>query len=181
MKPLKYYVAISVDGFIAAPDGSIAPFMNQHGGKLAEGEHVDDFLASYAWFDTVLMGRKTYELGLSMDVTNPYPTMRQFVFSRTMEASPDENVRLVSDHAVETVRDLKEKSSSAVWLCGGAVLASHLWQSQLIDELIVKVNPFVMGDGIPLFSGSMDPADLQLTQHNIYDNGVAVLHYNVSR
>ena len=73
MKPLKYYVAISVDGFIAAPEGSISPFMNQHDGKLAKGEHVDDFLASYAWFDTVLMGRKTYELGLSMGVTKPLP------------------------------------------------------------------------------------------------------------
>ena len=141
MKPLKYYVAISVDGFIAAPDGLITPFMTQHDGKLAEGEHVDDFLASYAWFDTVLMGRKTYELGLSMGVTSPYPAMRQFVFSRTMETSPDENVQLVSNNAVETVRALKEESSSAVWLCGGAALASHLWQAQLIDELIVKVNP----------------------------------------
>ena len=67
-----------------------------------------------------------------------------------------------------------------MWLCGGAALASHLWQAGLIDELIVKVNPFVLGAGIPLFSESINPADLRLTQHNIYDNGVAVLHYKVS-
>ncbi len=49
---------------------------------LARGEHVDDFLESYNWFDVVLMGRKTYEVGLKFDVTNPYPAMKQYVFSR---------------------------------------------------------------------------------------------------
>jgi dihydrofolate reductase len=66
MRALRYYLACTADGFIAHADGSFDGF-------LLEGEHVADFLESYKWFDTVLMGRKTYEVGLREGKTNPYP------------------------------------------------------------------------------------------------------------
>lgn len=176
MRKLKYYVASTVDGFIAHEDGSI-------GGFPAEGEHLADYLESLkTWFDVVLMGRKTYEFGFQFGVTNPYPRMKQYVFSRTMKESPDENVELVSENIVELVRELKSEAGKDIYLCGGADLATTLFAEKLIDEVILKLNPVLFGSGISLLSGSgmpMGPIDLELTGSKVYGNGVLLLHYRV--
>lgn len=172
MRSLKYYVATSVDGFIAHKDGTFDGF-------VPEGEHVQDFLASYEWFDVVLMGRKTYDVGLQHGVTNPYPTLESYVFSKSLKESPDPAVKLVSDNLVEVVRDLREKDGKPIWLCGGAELASQLFEAGLVDELILKLNPFLMGEGIPLFAGVIRQTQLDLYEKKIYDNGVLLLKYRV--
>ena len=174
MRRLKYFVACSVDGFIAHADGSF-------GGFLPEGEHVTDYLDSLKSFDVVLMGRKTYEVGLKEGVTNPYPTMRQYVFSRTMKESPDKNVEIVSGNVVELVRNLKNEMGKDIYLCGGADLATTLFIENLIDEIILKVNPFLMGSGIPLFSRVIEQTDLELIDSKIYGSGVVWLRYRVKR
>lgn len=74
MRKLKYYVACTVDQFIA------------HLGITAENQ----------CFDAVLMGRRTYEVGVKEGITNPYPQMKQYVFSQTFKESPDQAIELVS-------------------------------------------------------------------------------------
>jgi dihydrofolate reductase len=192
VRKLIYYVASTLDGFIAREDGSFDCFP-------AEGDHLADYIESFPetipghlrealgvrggnrWFDVVLMGRKTYEVGSRVGVTNPYPTLKQYVFSRTMKESPDENVRLVSEDAVEVVRGLKEEAGKDIWLCGGADLAATLHAARLIDEVIVKLNPVLLGSGIPLFSGAVATTALELTSSKIYKSGVVRLHYRVKR
>lgn len=190
MRELTYYVACSVDAYIAHNDGS-------HHGFAQDGEYFADLFASFPetvpshlrdamgihsenkWFDTVLMGRKTYEVGLKDGVTNPYSHMKQYLFSRSMKNSPDENVKLVSENAVELVTSLKREAGKGIWLCGGANLATTLFANNLIDQLILKLNPFLMGSGIPLFSGEIQQTALKLIDKKIYSNGVLVLHYQV--
>ena len=173
MRKLKYYVACSVDGFIAHKDDTWDGF-------LPEGEQVTDYLESLKnWFDVVLMGRKTYEVGLKLGVTNPYPYLKQYVFSRTMKESPDKNVELVSDNIIELVKQLKNETGKDVYLCGGADLATTLLGENLIDEIIMKVNPFLMGSGIPLFARVIKQTALELTDSKIYENGVVLLYYHV--
>lgn len=174
MRELKYYVACSVDGFIAHKDGS-------WGGLLSEGEHVADFLESFKWFDVVLMGRKTYEVGLKAGVTNPYPTMKSYVFSRTIKESPDNQVEIVSENAGAVVRELKNEPGKDIWLCGGASLATALCAENLIDEIILKLNPVLLGAGIPLFSSVVKQTDLELSGSKVYRNGVVLLRYRVKR
>jgi dihydrofolate reductase len=173
MRSLKYYVACTADGFIAHEDGSLDGF-------LTEGEAVSDYLESLTQFDVVLMGRKTYEFGLKLGVTNPYPHLRQYLFSRTMTHSPDDNVTLVSDNVIELVRALKQEAGRPIYLCGGADLATTLLSAGLIDELILKVNPVLFGAGIPLFTAPTPPVELALTGHKVYDNGVVWLFYRVN-
>lgn len=190
MRELTYYVACSVDGFIAHNDGS-------HDGFSLDSEYLADLFTTFPetcpshlrdiisinaenqWFDVVLMGRKTYEVGLKNGITNPYSHMKQYLFSRTMQKSPDENVELVSENAVELVTELKRAAGKGIWLCGGGNLATTLFAHNLVDHLILKINPFLMGSGIPLFSGVIQQTALELTNKKIYENGVLVLHYRV--
>jgi dihydrofolate reductase len=173
MRKLKYYAASTVDGFIGHEDGSVNGFLEQ-------GEHVTDYLESLkTQFDVVLMGRKTYEFGFQFGVTNPYPWMSQYVFSRTMTESPDANVTLVSENIVEFVRELKNQSGKDIYLCGGAELATMLFEENLIDEVVLKLNPVLFGSGISILSKSARPIDLELTGNKVYENGVLLLHYRV--
>lgn len=192
MRNLVYYVACSVDGFIAHADGS-------HDGFSYDQDYFADLFATFPetvpthlrevmgvsadnqWFDTVLMGRKTYEVGLKDGVTSPYSHLRQYLFSRSLPESPDANVELVSEQVVEVVQQLKAEDGKDIWLCGGANLASTLFANQLIDQLILKLNPFLMGAGIPLFADVIPQTALDLTNSKTYPNGVLLLYYNVKR
>src|SRR5262245_56451956 len=101
MRKLKYHVATTLDGFIAHQDHTV-------GGFVEEGEHVTDYFNSLKTdYDIVLMGRRTYEFGFQFGVTNPYPWMKQYVISQTMEKSPDPNVELVSENIMDLVRELR--------------------------------------------------------------------------
>lgn len=173
MRKLKYYVACSVDGFIAHEDDS-------WGGFLFEGEPVQDYLKSLNHFDIVFMGRRTYEMGLKEGKTNPYPTMKSYVFSRTMEKSPDPKVEIVRDNINELVKTLQQEDGQDIYLCGGAKLATSLFAEKLIDELVLKINPFIMGAGIPLFSDVVKQTPLKLIKSMTYDNGFVLLHYQIN-
>jgi dihydrofolate reductase len=186
MRELTYYVACSIDGFIARANGSFDYF-------LTEGDHLQDIVQSFPetlsthWramlavdtenrvFDTVLMGRATYEVGVREGMTSPYKHLRQYLFSRTMKASPDPEVELVRDQPLAAVRRLKQDTGKAIWLCGGAKLATELFPE--IDELILKVNPVVIGSGIPLFSNEVPATRFDLASVKTYASGVVILRY----
>lgn len=188
MRKLVYYVACTADGFIAREDGSFDCFP-------MEGEHYADLFSSFPetvpahlrerlgvsapnqHFDAVLMGRATYEVGIPLGVTNPYPHLKQYLFSRSLESSPDPGVELVSTDALLKVRALKRESGKDIWLCGGSKLAAALFSE--IDELILKVNPVVIGKGIPLFSHGIKPTMLELVESKRYSNGFMMNTYNV--
>lgn len=192
MRDLIYFVAVTLDGFIAHPDGSFNgfPWDPAYGADVSDmfPETVPAHLrpADYVhpgnkWFDVVLMGRNTYEVGVNEGITNPYPTMQQYVFSQTMQRSPDAQVTLVNDHAVEVVRELKQGAGKGIWLCGGSQLATTLLAADLIDQIIVKLNPVVFGSGIALFAPEAKLAQLELTQHKSYDSGHMLLFYRIKR
>ncbi len=127
------------------------------------------------------MGRKTYEVGLRAGVTDPYPHLKSYVFSRTMEKSPHERVELVSEDPAGFVARLKRQPGMDIYLCGGAELAAVLLEAHLIDEIVVKLNPLLIGSGIPLFSRIPKPIDLELIGSKIYGNGVLLLTYRPKR
>jgi dihydrofolate reductase len=186
---LIYYVACTVDGFIARTDGSFDCF-------LFQGEHFADLFAGFPEtfpahlrpalgvpemrrrFDTVLMGRRTYEVGLREGITNPYAPLRQYVVSRTMRESPDHAVELFGGNPLDLVRRLKMENGMDVWLCGGARLAAAV--SSEIDELILKINPVVIGAGIPLFDGFEGALPAALSAHKTYPNGFVLARYQIA-
>lgn len=169
---LVYYVASTIDGFIAHEDGSFDGFE-------WDDEVVSDFFADLKKFGTVLMGRKTYDVGLREGKTSPYPSMRQVVFSRTMEKSPHADVELVRSDVVEFARACKSQATAPIWLCGGSEVASLLGASGLIDRVTVKLNPVLFGAGIPLFHEHIDQMKLDLQSTKSYDCGIVLLDYQV--
>ena len=191
MRDLIFYIASTLDGFIAHEDGSFDgfPWDEDFGADLFAifpetfPAHLrnDNGKQPNKWFDVVLMGRKTYEVGLQEGITNPYPTLDQYVFSRTLRESPDKQVKLITENAVQTVKSLKQKSGKGIWLCGGSDFASMLMEANLIDKLIVKLNPVVFGSGIPLFSEDIKQTALKLTDSKVYKSGHILLYYQIER
>jgi dihydrofolate reductase len=190
VRELTYMVATTLDGFIAAPEGG------DPSGTIfeIEGDHMAYGIAEYPemiptparnmlgiddapnkHFDTVLYGRGTWEVGADQGLTSPYAHLRQVLFSRTISASPDPAVELFSGDAVDRVRQLKEEDGQGIWLCGGAALASAL-QSE-IDVLLLKMQPVVIGAGIPLFLAGVDLMRFDLADCRPFDSGVAFMTY----
>jgi dihydrofolate reductase len=166
MRKPEYFAACTVDGFIAAQDGSLEAFFNDRAyfADLFESfpetcpDHLREVLGvrgENRHFDTVLMGRNTYALGLKIGLSSPYPTLKQYAFSTTMGESTDEDVTLVPENAAGLVGELKSEPGKDIWLASGASLAGNLFSEGFLDELLLKLNPVVLGSGIPLFPGGM--------------------------
>lgn len=177
MRKLKYHVATSVDGFIAHDDDTYGAFMQDR--LVKDSEHVTDYVASLATYATALMGRRTYEVGVKAGVTDPYSNMDTYVFSRTMKASPNPRVKLVSEDAVGEVRRLKAQAGGDIYLSGGGAFAGLLLAEGLVDEVLLKMNPLILGSGIPLVSSLRQVVNLELKSTKVYGNGVVLLRYAV--
>ncbi|NUS73750.1 MAG: dihydrofolate reductase [Corynebacteriales bacterium] len=175
MRKLCYFVAISIDGYIAAPDGTYEDFnpgpeyialLKEHFPETLPKPALDAFgidsTVENVRFDTVVSGRNTYEVGAKVGLTDQYPRLRQYVVSSSMSGQPDPAVKLISGNPVAAIRELKKEDGKDIYLCGGATLAQALMSE--IDELIVKVNPVVLGSGIPLFSGGYEPRRFEFVE-----------------
>ncbi|MEN8650992.1 dihydrofolate reductase family protein [Streptomyces sp. 21So2-11] len=191
MRKLTYYVGMSIDGFIAAPDGAydFYPLGESFVRDFLIGEYpeclptharrqlgCDD--AENRHFDTLIQGRVTYDAGLELGITSPFKHLRQYVVSRSIDKSPDPDVELVSGDVVAKVRELKQEDGLGIYLVGGANLAGHLLAE--IDALVLKVYPIVIGSGIPVFSAGFEVHDFTLESTRTFDNGTLVLSYNRS-
>lgn len=170
-RPVIYHIATSADGFIARHDGSFDFF-------LMDGDHVADYVETLRSYGAVVMGRATYELGLKAGVADPYPFLDTYVITKTLQESPHPHVT-ISAHAAETVRALKRREGAPVYLCGGAALARELFAHGLIDQLVLKQNPVLLGGGMPLTSALAAHIPLTLLDVKRYQSGVVLLTYDV--
>ena len=185
MRQLVYYVAVSLDGFIADPAGGFDAF-------LVEGDHAAvipdeyaDALPGHALtalgltppgtrFDTVIMGWNTLLPALGAGIASPYPHLRQWVASRRPRLV-DPAISLTDD-ALATVRNLKRESGLDIWLCGGGQVAGALLPE--IDRLVLKRNPVAFGSGVPLFGNApYEARRFALTRARPFRSGVVVEEY----
>ncbi len=186
MRSLTYYIAASADGYIAGPDGQFDFFAFE--GDLAAWiiEEYPETLPIHArealgisdrpnrHFDTVVMGRHTYQPALDAGIESPYPHLRQIVFSTSLQ-SQAAGVEVVDASAAELVRKLKAQDGGGIWLAGGGHLAAELRTE--IDELVIKRNPIVLGAGIPLIDGAFEPQPFERISPQSFDTGVVVEVY----
>ncbi|WP_425391794.1 dihydrofolate reductase family protein [Ekhidna sp.] len=158
MRRIVYYVASSLDGFICGKDGDISKFP-------MDGDMVDQYAYDLEAFDTVIMGRNTYEFGYQFGL-NPgdpaYAHMDHFIFSNSLElVNSNEKVNVVP-RELERVRELKSEIGSDIYLCGGGLFAGWLLEHSLIDVLKLKVNPIILGEGVRLFGNYTGPTNMNV-------------------
>jgi dihydrofolate reductase len=190
MRALTYFVAVSVDGFIAGPDRA-----DPTGYWPVSEDYAEHVVAKYpetltgaaraalgvtaagTHFDTVISGRRTYEIGLAAGVTNAYPHLRHVVFSRTLGLIPDPAVELIDSDPVEAVRAFKVESGKDIWLVGGGDLAGALYAE--IDRIVLKLSPLTLGSGVGLFgsSGPFNVRGWRLVDHVVLASGAGFLTY----
>ncbi len=168
-KRLRYQVAVSLDGFIARPDGSYDWLVS---------DPSIDFGALYKEFDAAVMGRKTYEVGLAAGVDGSIPGMDVMVFSRTLPASTSRGVRVVNDDPRKVVAELKKKSGRDIWLFGGGELFRYLLDGGLVDTVELAVMPVLLGSGIPVLPPGASTS-LVLSDTHRLPTGIMVLAYSV--
>ncbi len=190
MRKLIYFIACTADGFIARENGSF-DFFPMTGGHMqylrdeypeTMPTHLHAMLGITAeprHFDTVLMGRHTYEIGLNEGVTSPYAHLRQYVIASSLQTIASPDVTLVSHDPIGLVRSLKQENGRDIWLCGGGSLASSLMSE--IDQLVLKINPVMLGQGIKLFGGLPHAVPLELLEHQSFDGGVALHRYALAK
>jgi dihydrofolate reductase len=188
VRELVYYVAVTIDGFIAAPDGGFEAF-------LGDGDHTSVVFGEYAdalpgharaalgidppltRFDTVIMGWNTLLPALEVGIGSPYPHLRQVVASR--HARDVDPALVLTEDPLATVRDLKTENGLDIWLCGGGELAGALLPE--IDRLVLKRHPLVFGSGIPLFGNApYETLRLTPTRSRAFESGVSIEEYTSS-
>jgi dihydrofolate reductase len=180
MRKLVYHVATTLDNYIAHEDGSIGGFSS-----FAEGDHVSDYLESLKGYDTVVMGKATYEFGYQFGLLlgqPAYPHMQHYVFSKTLKFDnpPDPKVKIVNKDELEVINRLKAESGTDIYLCGGGTFAVFLADHDLIDELRIKLYPLVFGKGIRLFGNSIRAMNLSLIRSKVYQTGAMLITYGVN-
>jgi len=190
MRKLVYFVAVSVDGCIAGPRGEydFYPMEGDHIAAQVEElpetipRHMREALglpARQVRFDTVVMGRGTYEPGLAVGSTDPYHPLETVVLSRRLPPKQEGSLRITPEDPIAVVRALKARAGRDIWLCGGGALAGYL--AGEIDEWVVKVNPVLAGDGIRLLAGGFHPRKLKLRDRRSFTSGVTWLTYDAIR
>ncbi|MFJ5996298.1 dihydrofolate reductase family protein [Streptomyces sp. NPDC092370] len=194
MRKLTYVIACSIDGFIGDPSGdgtSMIRFVDEEFLAFLKAEHpetlpthprralgIDDLPNKR--FDTLIQGRRSYDLALREGITSPYAHLREYVVSSTLAKSPDPNVEIIADDLVGKVRELKaEENEFGIYLCGGSKVAGELLDE--IDEIIVKTYPMVYGSGMPMFGSGVMISDFTLESVRAFGNGVLVRTYSRKR
>lgn len=167
---LRYQVAVSLDGFIAGPNGEY---------DWIVADPAVDFAALYKEFDTAVMGRKTYEVVTAQGGEGAMPGLDVVVFSRSLPAADYSGVRIVNEDPRDVVAALKAKPGRDIWLFGGGALFRSLLDAGLVDTVEVAVMPVLLGAGIPLLPPGA-AAKLQLADQKILPaSGIVVLAYSV--
>ncbi len=174
-RTLILYIAASLDGYIAKPDGDI-------GWLSAVEAPPEDY--GYAEFvktvDTIIMGRKTYDKVLSFGIPWPHEGRKCYVLSGT-RSGRDENVEFFNGDVSDLITRIRQTPGQNIYCDGGAEVVHELMQRDLIDRYVISIIPVLLGDGITLFKPGRPQHNLNLLHSTAYPSGLVQVHYERKR
>ena len=164
MRQLKLYIATSLGGYIAGPNGELDWLPT-------EGDLDYGYSQFYASVDTTLMGNSTYPLTLTVPEF-PYPDKTNYVFTRGTPLPDTSYVQFISGDIAGFVRSLKKESGKDIWLVGGGQVNTAMLNEDLIDSMILTMFPIALGEGIPLFAPGARRSSFKTVGCETYETGV---------
>jgi dihydrofolate reductase len=168
---LRYQVASSLDGFIAGPKGEFDWILM---------DPEIDFGALLARFDTLLMGRRTWETAAAMHGGGKPFGMETYVVSTTLDPAAQRAVHVIREDIAARVRELKEREGKEIWLYGGGALCASLLDAGLVDAIELAVIPVVLGAGVPVVAPTRSRHSLKLVSQRVFSKtGTLLLTYEV--
>lgn len=170
MRRVRYQVACSLDGFIAGPNDEL---------DWIPPEPAFDFEALHAQFDTLLMGRRTYEIVRAMGES--FRGKRVVIASRSLRPEDFPNVEVIGEGLESRIREIRAESGSDIWLYGGGQLFSQVLAWDLVDSVEPAIMPVLLGGGVPFLPQPAVRRHLTLTAHHAYPGGMVLLEYAVQR
>jgi dihydrofolate reductase len=170
MRKIIYYATSSLDGYIARPDGAIDWLIDG-------GEEDYGYAEFFESVGTVVQGRKTYEQVLTFG-DYPYSAKENFVFSRTLKQA--DHAEVVTMSPADFAAQQKAKPGGSIWLVGGGELVAGFFAAGVVDEMILFVQPILLGEGLSLTSQIGRDIRLTLKATQAYENGFVRLDYATS-
>lgn len=171
MRRIRYSVAMSLDGYIAGPNGEY---------DWIPMDPDIDFAAMFSAFDTALMGRKSFEVTQQAAGGVGMPGIRSIVVSRTLAQTDHPEVSILNEVSKTTFDALRRQPGRDIWLFGGGSLFQSLLGIGGVDTVEVAIVPILLGGGIPLLPASTGQHSLELTKTRVYEKtGIVALDYRV--
>ncbi|HXB20263.1 MAG TPA: dihydrofolate reductase family protein [Candidatus Solibacter sp.] len=162
-------LGISLDGYIARPDGAVDFLFMPKDYSMA---------SFFAGIDTAIMGRKTYDVAKSMGGGSfGGSEMVSYVLSRTLPPGERDGLIFTRQSPAALISQLRKRPGKHIWLMGGGELARDFLKADLVDELYLGVVPVLLGQGIPLFPSSFPQRDFSLVENKTYSKGLISLKY----
>ncbi|MCW3110983.1 MAG: dihydrofolate reductase [Segetibacter sp.] len=187
MRKLVLFMHVSVDGFVAGPNGEMDWInVNEEMFDVA-GQQTNEA-------DTALYGRVTYQMMQSYwptagdqpgatkhDIEHSawYNKVKKVVLSKTMKEAELTNTKVISENSSGEVRKLKQEPGKNILIFGSPTAAHSLMENNLIDDYWLFINPVLLGKGIPLFTALTDRIKLKLVTSKVFAAGVVCLHYTM--
>jgi len=176
MTSVVYYIASSLDGYIATADGSVEWLSRFH--VTGEDHGAGELQASA---DALLLGSHTYEFALGLGHW-PAPEKPSWVFTRRDLHVLHPSITLTSQTPLEVIGLLAARGMHRAWLMGGGQLAASFHDEGLISRYIISIFPILLGSGVPLFAPhSSQPDSLRLVGAQPFKSGIVQLTYDRSQ
>lgn len=172
MRKVIYGGACSLDGFLAGPGGELD--------WLHFSKDVQAVMRkTWATVDTVLFGRKTWEVAVARGGGPGMKGVSSYVFSRTLTEIPPGGPVLVRDDAGAFVRRLKAEPGKDMVVMSGGDLARSLFQAGVVDEVGFNIHPVLLGSGVPAFRDAGRRIGLELAECRPLEGGCVLATYRV--
>ena len=176
MRRIKLYIASSLNGKIARPNGSVEWLE-----KLPNPDKTDHGYAEFSdSIDTTIQGGKTYRQIISWDIEFPYIGKTNYVLTRNQNMENNGHVEIITENPIEFFQDLKKQDGKDIWLIGGGQLNTLFLNSGLIDEIRIFIMPIILPNGIELFEMLPEEKFLHLKATKEYSSGAVELVYGIT-